>query len=435
MKILNKFLLLVVIVSIFGACKKDEIQSVVKPGSVPTLALSKSLVKLVKDSADNNALTASWNRPDYGYDAAVNYVLTFNKKDGADSTAVKIDAGTSLTKTFTYSQLNNILLSVGLEAEKAGDVVASVTSFVQGDKYPLKSAIANFNATPYTTKVDLSTTWGVVGSATPNGWNGPDIPFYKTSKLNVFKAYATLVDGEIKFRENNDWAVNFGDDGANGTLEAGGANIAVKAGIYAITFDYGNKTYSIDKLSWGIVGSAAPNGWNGPDVAMSYNPYNDTWNSIVTLAAGEIKFRLNNDWSVNYGDDGANGSLEAGGANIAVAAGTYQITLDVTNKTYKITDQKFWGIVGSATPNGWNGPDAKFTYNFITELWELKNIVLVAGEIKFRLGDDWAVNYGDDGANGTLEAGGANIAVSAGTYDFVLDLRDKTKPTYKSTKK
>jgi hypothetical protein len=340
-----------------------------------------------------------------------------------------------LKKSFTNSALNSILLSAGLEPEKAADLDVYVTSFIQGDKYPLKSTVKNFNGTAYTTKVDLSTTWGVVGSGTPNGWNGPDVPFYKTSKLDVLKSYITLVDGEIKFRTNNDWTVNYGDDGANGTLEPGGANIAVKAGIYVITFDVTNKTYTIEKLSWGIVGSAAPNGWNGPDVAMTYNPYNDTWNTIVSLLDGEIKFRLNNDWTLNYGDDGANNTLEAGGANIAVTKGSYQITLDVTNKTYTIKEQKLWGIVGSATPNGWNGPDAKFNYNFITELWELNNITLVAGEVKFRLGDDWTVNFGDDGANGSLEAGGANIVVSAGTYSYVLDLRDKAKPSYTFTKK
>ena len=435
MKIINKFLLFVAIVSIFGACKKDEIQSVVNPGAAATLTLSKSSVVLTKDNADVEALTASWDRPNYGYEAAVNYVLTFNKKGGADSTAVKVDAGTDLKKSFTNSALNSILLSAGLEPEKAADLDVYVTSFIQGDKYPLKSTVKNFNGTAYTTKVDLSSTWGVVGSGTPNGWNGPDVPFYKTSKLDVLKSYITLVDGEIKFRTNNDWTVNYGDDGANGTLEPGGANIAVKAGIYVITFDVTNKTYTIEKLSWGIVGSAAPNGWNGPDVAMTYNPYNDTWNTIVGLLDGEIKFRLNNDWAVNYGDDGANKTLEAGGANIAVTKGSYQISLDVTNKTYTIKEQKLWGLVGSATPNGWNGPDTKFNYNFITELWELNNITLVAGEVKFRLGDDWAVNFGDDGANGSLEAGGANIAVSAGTYSYVLDLRDKAKPSYTFTKK
>jgi hypothetical protein len=34
-----------------------------------------------------------------------------------------------------------------------------------------------------------------------------------------------------------------------------------------------------------------------------------------------------------------------------------------------------------------------------------------------------------------MEAGGANIAVTAGTYDIVLDFTNAAKPTYKLTKK
>jgi hypothetical protein len=39
------------------------------------------------------------------------------------------------------------------------------------------------------------------------------------------------------------------------------------------------------------------------------------------------------------------------------------------------------------------------------------------GAFKFRLDDSWAVNYGDDGNNLTLDAGGADIPVTvSGTY-------------------
>jgi hypothetical protein len=53
-----------------------------------------------------------------------------------------------------------------------------------------------------------------------------------------------------------------------------------------------------------------------------------------------MKFRLNDDWGVNLGDNGADGSLEAGGANIVIpAAGTYNITLDTVNNTYSLVQQ------------------------------------------------------------------------------------------------
>ncbi len=86
--------------------------------------------------------------------------------------------------------------------------------------------------------------WGLVGSATENGWDGPDMEMYETGS-NTYALYASLNSGEVKFRFNEDWGVNFGDDGADGTLEAGGSNIAVAAGNYYITLDLNTNTYSI----------------------------------------------------------------------------------------------------------------------------------------------------------------------------------------------
>ena len=63
-----------------------------------------------------------------------------------------------------------------------------------------------------------------------------------------------LLDGEIKFRLNNDWAVNVG--GADGILVDGGDNLVSTAGYYNITLDFNNNTYAIEAANvWGIVGS------------------------------------------------------------------------------------------------------------------------------------------------------------------------------------
>ncbi|WP_299053429.1 RagB/SusD family nutrient uptake outer membrane protein [uncultured Polaribacter sp.] len=87
--------------------------------------------------------------------------------------------------------------------------------------------------------------WGLVGDATLNSWNGPDMEMFETA-TNVFSIYATLNTGEMKFRFNEDWGNNYGDDNNDGSLEAGGANIPVtSAGTYFITLDLNNATYTI----------------------------------------------------------------------------------------------------------------------------------------------------------------------------------------------
>ena len=88
---------------------------------------------------------------------------------------------------------------------------------------------------------------------------------------------------------------------------------------------------------WGLVGSATTNGWDGPDMIM-YESGTEQYGIFAQLVSGEIKFRFNNDWGLNLGDNGGDGSLEEGGQNIAIAEdGGYYITLNRADNTYTIT--------------------------------------------------------------------------------------------------
>ena len=138
-----------------------------------------------------------------------------------------------------------------------------------------------------------------------------------------------------------------------------------------------------------------------------------------------MKVRFNNDWALNYGDTGADGTLEENGDNIAVTAGFYLVTINLNDLTYTTEAANLWGVVGSGY-NDWGAtPDATFT-EINPGIWKAENVTLIDGEIKFRVNEDWAVNFGDTGADGTLDDGGDNIAVTAGTYDIFLDFNDST---------
>ena len=91
--------------------------------------------------------------------------------------------------------------------------------------------------------------WGLVGNATPNSWDGPDLEMYETGS-NQYAIYADLTAGEMKFRYNEDWGQNYGDNGADGTLEGGGSNIVIpSAGTYYVTMDLNNATYTISPFT------------------------------------------------------------------------------------------------------------------------------------------------------------------------------------------
>ena len=111
-----------------------------------------------------------------------------------------------------------------------------------------------------------------------------------------------------------------------------------------------------------------------------------------------------------------------------------KLNLDLNGLVYTLKPINIWGIVGSGAPNGWDGPNVRFTPDFNKDgVWVINKITLTAGEIKFRTNDSWDVNYGDDGNNGSLEAGGANIPVTAGTYKIILNFSDPAAPFYTKT--
>jgi len=149
---------------------------------------------------------------------------------------------------------------------------------------------------------------------------------------------------QFKITDGPSWDVNYGDTGADGTLDQGGDNIvAPVAGFYRITVDLNNLTYTLTRTTWGLIGSATPDGWNS-DQDLSYDAANNVWSIQLDLIAGEVKFRANDSWDLNYGDNGADALLELGGDNIAIPnAGNYKIKLflDKPDHTYSIELSKF----------------------------------------------------------------------------------------------
>ncbi|NOZ34017.1 MAG: SusF/SusE family outer membrane protein [Chlorobi bacterium] len=128
------------------------------------------------------------------------------------------------------------------------------------------------------------------------------------------------------------------------------------------------------------------------------------------------------DNNVEYG--GSGGNLVVNGAAIVPGAdGWHKLTVNTTDLTYDLQPYMI-GLVGSATPNGWNSPDQKMDYDVATKTWNI-TLDLVDGEVKFRLNDGWAWNLGQtDAYDNNLVADGHNISVTAGNYTVTLKVTD-----------
>jgi hypothetical protein len=146
---------------------------------------------------------------------------------------------------------------------------------------------------------------------------------------------------EFKFTTGPNWDNNYGDNEPDGTLDPNGNNIvAADAGYYKINVNTTTWAYTLEKTEWGLIGSATPGGWDN-DTDMTYNAVDGVWELTVSLSAGDIKFRANDAWDLNYGDNGPDGVLEEGGSNIVIAnPGNYEIKLKLGYPDYTYTAEQ-----------------------------------------------------------------------------------------------
>ncbi|MBF0597553.1 SusE domain-containing protein [Faecalibacter rhinopitheci] len=355
MKKLIKYLSLVGIGAIaLNSCSDDDIiQLDPQNYSTPKITTTASTAELSEETQVETAFNFEWSAADYGVTTPPKYDIEVIAENGSFDNAKILGSTQDLAYAVSGKDLNSFVVeSLGLVPNVETTINYRIVSYLGTHKAEkLFSETKSITLTPFST--DLSTPWGLVGGATVNGWNGPDVQFWKTTTPGVLEAYANLSpdsDGkmEFKIRKNNEWVEDFGgtvtattDNGFSGTLAAGGSNIvAPKAGNYKITIDLNNLTFTAVLFQWGIVGDATPNGWDGPDAqVLSFDGTKEIWyfNGAV-LKDGEIKFRQNDKWEIDYGQGATPGTLiEKTGSNIPVKAGTYDVIMDLKNLTYTLT--------------------------------------------------------------------------------------------------
>ena len=288
--------------------------------------------------------------------------------------------------------------------------------------------------------------WYLIG--TPNNWSSSDksYPFVQDAENeNVYSIHVDNVSGDFWFKiaaEGNYeladfWSGDFLSAATDGESALSGNLVAGNQGAFCIpanynctyldiTIDVENLTYTITTDGQApiidptaeydyvyIAGTA--DGWSGNGGKLaSVKDANDYYGFIN--ATGEFKIQKNQgSWATNWG--GSNGTLVAGGANIQ-ANGFVYVNANIGNMTYSVTPITSMGVIGDATPGGWETETA-LTYNAETGAWE-GTVTFTTGEFKFRANESWAINFGGALDNLTLE--GSNLEVEAGTYNVVLTL-------------
>ena len=344
-KMIRKYLtFLMASVLLLQACSDDNFDPVVNLGAAPSITAPSggSTYVLAEADAANKFADFSWTSADFGFKAATTYTLEMDKagNDFANAVTLGVTNG-QLLDGITVEKVNSVLLAKELPGDVPVDVDLRVRAKVSSDVTELVSTTVTITVTPYETIVDYPKLQ-VPGSY--QGWDPANLStvIHSLKSDGKYEGYIYVGDADAKhkFTQGLSWDVNWGDTGLDGTLDPGGDDIPLgPAGMYRMNVDINLLTYTDVLTNWGLIGSATSTGWDS-DTDLTYDAGTGHLTITADLIVGEIKFRANDAWDVNFGDDDANGKLEYGGANIAIAeAGNYtiELILNVPKYTYNVT--------------------------------------------------------------------------------------------------
>lgn len=273
---------------------------------------------------------------------------------------------------------------------------------------------------------------GILGTAI-SGYNAPDIDLIQTGQLEYKLENLTVTTGTVKFRQDNDWAINWGSTTfPDGVGVQNGPEIPIPAGTYNVYFKNTGLYGFFAHLNIGMIGTAvSASGFAGDDVNMSTSD-GITFSLYYPLMTGDLKFRQDDNWTINWGANTfPSGTATPNGANIHVLAGTYLISFNVQTHEYTFSGTPSYpsiGIIGTAVSiTGYTGDDTNLsTSDGIT--YTLSNYTFTNGTLKFRQDDAWTTNWGGTNfPNGTgILNSPNNIPVTAGTYDVTFNRSNGT---------
>lgn len=336
------------------SCSVEDVQDrpVIEGVDTPVLTAptSGAAYVLKPENAAAQAERFTWKSANYGGDVQITYEVEVDQKGNEFKTPQSIGsviAGNQVS--VSVETMNNATLALKSTPFSPAEFEVRVKS-TAGAMTPMYSNVIGIVITPYTTENPKLWVPGGYAKASgyPNDWDPASSPTLSASGYGKvdFEGYVNFndADAEYKFTSFPEWKGEYAKGATAGTIATSGDNLKIPAaGYYQIVVDTEKLTYKATATAWGIIGSATAGGWDN-STAMTYDKTTKLWSVTATLTGAEFKFRANNDWDLNLGKlktapDGSR--MEYGGDNIAVTAGTYKITLDLSSpRVYKYTITK-----------------------------------------------------------------------------------------------
>lgn len=260
--ILKVLLALVVVSGVLAACKKDENKITYEGGTAPVLSANKTVIALSFIDAAKEAITFSWNNPDYKFTTGVSsqnvtYLLEIDTV-GANFTNPKrkqLSIANDLSRRITQTEFNDYLLNqLELAADMPHQIEVRIVASIGGNAATrLPSNVFTYTVTPYSIPPKVTPPASgelyMVGNATPGGWDNPvPVPTQKFTKLTntTYEITIPIVAGNsyLFLPVNGSWATKYGFDGANNANDPAGDNLKFGGGDMKAPADGG--TYKVE---------------------------------------------------------------------------------------------------------------------------------------------------------------------------------------------
>ncbi len=354
--------IIVIIIGIIGlglmfSCEKQEKDPVLdmNQATAPAITSPQSGAAFVftEEMADE-MFTMNWSPATYNLNdlEATNYSIKAYPADSAASTAKEWTSTSEESASMTVADMNSFLIGLGLTAGTPGDVVFKINSFVNSSTNltAQESAAVTLTFTTYETVGPSAAALYVPGDY--QGWDPAGAPkIYDFNGDGVYTGFIFFPEGgtfEFKFTSDPDWDhTNYGA-GGDGILDTdpGAGNLSVPGpGGYHFEVDINGLTWTKSEPEfWGVIGQWLD--W-AEDINLEWYHDAATDEQYLTVTVPDIpaqddqrfKYRANDAWDINLGDDDLDGFMNYGGADIPIPdGGTITFYLDFT----KGPDPYYW---------------------------------------------------------------------------------------------
>ena len=456
----------------FGICSCDDTIEDAIPQSnaqeaavtVDDIVLNKTLpeaisLKELADQGDTVKLFQIEEVKNLPANSSVDFVLQFSNRDDFSKYGeldVTVDNGVAFVLA---SEWQNQYLKVVGRSPKAKDIFVRYeaymakngTSVVRMGGPEVYVGASQVNVTPYPSELVIEDNYYLLG--TVNNWSVAEaLPFSHTGdpydnpvftiKVDISPEQAaagwwwkivpesTYKTGNWVDADNASFGVaENGSEASEGLLVARtattdcGAGCLKLGGQLLLTINMEEGTYAFSSAVDYLYTPGQANGWSQTASQLLYTDNYADYYGYAYLDAGGFKFSNAPDWAhINYGMGDADGTMSTdGGANniCPPSTGLYWCSVNTASLTYSLYEVSSIGVIGDATPGGWDVSSPLTATDAKKLVWE-GDVTLKTGNMKFRANDAWDANLG--GSFNDLRQNGSDISVKEGTYHVVLDL-------------